>query len=121
MTADAAPLGHSDSRLFPLYMRLIEDDRNLVEEVRDRLTGALFAEELAPALVGLTGTLDRLYGRLDALEFGHGYLADGLEDGELMSFLDQRLVDRIADGFTLNQIRGFASVITDTQTELLAR
>ena len=48
-------------------------------------------------------------------------MADGLEDGELMSFLDQRLVDRIADGFTLNQIRGFASVITDTQTELLAR
>jgi len=121
MTADHATLDRSDSRLIPLYTRLIDDDRHLIEEIRDRLTGALFAEEIAPALVGLTGTIERLQGRLDALEFGHAYLADGLEDGELMSFLDQRLVDRIADGFTLNQIRGFASVITDTQTELLAR
>ena len=39
---------------------------------------------------------------------------------ELLQLLDQRLIDQIADGFNVNQIRGFASAITDTQTELLA-
>lgn len=120
MTTDYAPLDETDSRLIPLYKRMIADDRHLVDEVRDRLTGALCAEPIAPALVGITGTIDRLQGRLDALEFGLDYLTDGLEDSELMSFLDQRLIDQIADGFNVNQIRGFASAITDTQTELLA-
>ncbi|MCT2302588.1 hypothetical protein M3G04_17085 [Dietzia cinnamea] len=120
MSIEHTPLGDTDSRLIPLYTQLIADDRNLVEEVRDRLSGALLADEIAPALVGLTGTLDRLQGRLDCLEFGLDYLTDGLEDSELMSFLDQRLIDQIADGFNVNQIRGFASAITDTQTELLA-
>lgn len=121
MTTDYAPLDETDSRLIPLYKRMIADDRHLVEEVRDRLTGALCAEPIAPALVGITGTIDRLQGRLDALEFGLEELREtGLEDHNLMSFLDQRLIDQIADGFNVNQIRGFASAITDTQTELLA-
>lgn len=121
MTTDHAPLGDTDSRLIALYTQLIADDRNLVEEIRDRLSGALLADEIAPALVGLTGTLDRLQGRLDCLEFGLEELREtGLEDHNLMSFLDQRLIDQIADGFNVNQIRGFASAITDTQTELLA-
>lgn len=121
MSIEHTPLGDTDSRLIPLYTQLIADDRNLVEEVRDRLSGALLADEIAPALVGLTGTLDRLQGRLDCLEFGLEELREtGMEDRDPMSFLDQRLIDQIADGFNVNQIRGFASAITDTQTELLA-
>ncbi|PZU01305.1 MAG: hypothetical protein DI630_12600 [Gordonia sp. (in: high G+C Gram-positive bacteria)] len=57
--------------------------------------------------------IEHLEGQRDALAFALEILRHGKPDNTIPAFLNRRLLEHITNGAELEQIRGFASVITD--------
>lgn len=83
------------------------------EEATKRLAAAAGADALDQVQREATATIDHCTGRHDACDFVLEDMEASIDPEEIVSFLDQRLTEYIADADSLQKVKGFSAVVVE--------
>lgn len=96
---------------------MLDRDRRSAAQKRDaaqaRITAAAGADALPQVTQEAASTIDYFTGRHDAHDFVLEDLEGAHHPDELMSFLDQGLIDYIANADSLQKVKGFSAVVNE--------